>query len=174
MLSVRAGTENHLCLVDLRPKGVDGSRVERVLELAHIAANKNTIPGDKSALVPGGLRMGAPALTSRGFTEADFAKVAEFVDRCVSLATIGAVLLALMVTPACRTIAGHLQAVVTYIVILRQQSALVRCFGHFVPLCLPDFTAVVILQGGPDCSGAEEQGRRWSQAEGFQGLCGQQ
>ena len=76
------GTENHLVLADLRPKGVDGSRVERVLELAHIAANKNTVPGDKSALVPGGLRMGAPALTSRGFTEADFDKVADFVDRC--------------------------------------------------------------------------------------------
>lgn len=68
-------------LTDLRPKGVDGSRVERVLELAHIAANKNTVPGDKSALVPGGLRMGSPALTSRGFTEADFDKVAEFVER---------------------------------------------------------------------------------------------
>lgn len=79
--SATSGTENHLCLVDLRPKGVDGSRVERVLELAHIAANKNTVPGDKSALVPGGLRMGAPALTSRGFTEADFEKIAEFVDR---------------------------------------------------------------------------------------------
>jgi glycine hydroxymethyltransferase len=90
---MRAGTENHLCLVDLRPKGVDGSRVERVMELAHIAANKNTVPGDKSALVPGGLRMGAPALTSRGFTEADFAKVAEFVDRCMSLAISEAVLL---------------------------------------------------------------------------------
>ncbi len=80
--AVLAGTENHLVLVDLRPKGVDGSRVERVLELAHIAANKNTVPGDKSALVPGGLRMGTPALTSRGFTEADFDKVAEFVERC--------------------------------------------------------------------------------------------
>ena len=68
-------------LVDLRPKGVDGSRVEFVLELAHIAANKNTVPGDKSALVPGGLRMGAPALTTRGFTERDFVQVAEFVDR---------------------------------------------------------------------------------------------
>ncbi len=84
MCCAGAGTENHLCLVDLRPKGVDGSRVERVMELAHIAANKNTVPGDKSALVPGGLRMGAPALTSRGFTEADFEKVAEFVDRCCS------------------------------------------------------------------------------------------
>ena len=68
-------------LVDLRSKGIDGSRVERVLELAHIAANKNTVPGDKSALVPGGLRMGAPALTSRGFTEEDFKQVARFVDR---------------------------------------------------------------------------------------------
>ena len=126
--------------MDLRPKGVDGSRVERVLELAHIAANKNTVPGDKSALVPGGLRMGAPALTSRGFTEADFAKVAEFVDRCVSLATIRAVPLALIVTPACRIIAGHLQAVVMYSVSLRQQSALVRCFGHTVLLCLSFFT----------------------------------
>lgn len=46
-----AGTENHLVLVDLKPQGVDGSRVERVLELAHIAANKNTVPGDKSAMV---------------------------------------------------------------------------------------------------------------------------
>jgi len=39
-------------------QGVDGSRVERVMELAHIAANKNTVPGDVSALVPGGIRMG--------------------------------------------------------------------------------------------------------------------
>ncbi len=56
-------------------QGVDGSRVERVLELAHIAANKNTVPGDVSALVPGGLRMGSPALTSRGFVEDDFEQV---------------------------------------------------------------------------------------------------
>lgn len=78
-----AGTDNHIVLVDLRPKGIDGSRVERVLELAHIACNKNTVPGDKSALVPGGVRLGSPALTSRGFVEADFDKVAEFVERCV-------------------------------------------------------------------------------------------
>lgn len=45
------GTENHLVLCDLKPQGIDGSRVERVLELAHIAANKNTVPGDKSAMV---------------------------------------------------------------------------------------------------------------------------
>lgn len=49
--------------------------MERVMELAHIAANKNTVPGDTSALVPGGLRMGSPALTSRGFVEKDFEQV---------------------------------------------------------------------------------------------------
>jgi len=82
---VSGGTDNHIVLTDLRPKGVDGSRVERVLELAHIAANKNTVPGDVSAMVPGGLRMGSPALTSRGFVEADFDRVADFVDRAVNI-----------------------------------------------------------------------------------------
>jgi glycine hydroxymethyltransferase len=60
--------------------------VERVLELANIAANKNTVPGDKSALTPGGIRVGAPALTSRGFTEEDFAQVGVFFDRAVKIA----------------------------------------------------------------------------------------
>mmetsp|Transcript_9451 Transcript_9451/g.16232 ORF Transcript_9451/g.16232 Transcript_9451/m.16232 type:complete len:525 (-) Transcript_9451:458-2032(-) len=83
---VSGGTDNHLCLVDLRPKGVDGSRVERVMELCHMAANKNTVPGDVSALVPGGVRMGTPALTTRGFTEKDFEQVVEFVDESVQIA----------------------------------------------------------------------------------------
>ena len=52
------GTENHLCLLDLRPMGTDGARVEHVLDLAHITVNKNTCPGDVSALRPGGLRLG--------------------------------------------------------------------------------------------------------------------
>ncbi|GJP43430.1 hypothetical protein CLOM_g2891 [Closterium sp. NIES-68] len=83
---VSGGTDNHLVLVNLKNKGVDGSRVERVMELAHIAANKNTVPGDVSAMVPGGVRMGTPALTSRGFTEEDFEKVAEFFDEAVKIA----------------------------------------------------------------------------------------
>jgi glycine/serine hydroxymethyltransferase len=62
------------------------SRVERVLELAHIALNKNTVPGDKSAMVPGGIRMGSPALTSRGFIERDFEQVADFVHRGIQIA----------------------------------------------------------------------------------------
>ncbi|RXI07943.1 hypothetical protein DVH24_014509 [Malus domestica] len=83
---VSGGTENHLVLVNLKNKGIDGSRVEKVLEAVHIAANKNTVPGDVSAMVPGGIRMGTPALTSRGFVEEDFAKVADFFDAAVNLA----------------------------------------------------------------------------------------
>ncbi|XP_073286942.1 serine hydroxymethyltransferase, mitochondrial [Primulina huaijiensis] len=83
---VSGGTDNHLVLVNLKNKGIDGSRVEKVLELVHIAANKNTVPGDVSAMVPGGIRMGTPALTSRGFVEEDFVKVAEYFDAAVKLA----------------------------------------------------------------------------------------
>eukprot|EP00249_Psilotum_nudum_P006743 c20019_g1_i1 orf=414-1976(-) len=83
---VSGGTDNHLILVNLKNKGIDGSRVERVLELCHIAANKNTVPGDVSAMVPGGIRMGTPALTSRGFTEEDFEKVAEYFHQAVQIA----------------------------------------------------------------------------------------
>jgi glycine hydroxymethyltransferase len=84
---VSGGTDNHLLLVDLKKsKGLDGARAERVLELVNIATNKNTVPGDTSALMPGGIRMGAPALTTRGFTEEDFEKVGEFFDRAVHIA----------------------------------------------------------------------------------------
>lgn len=55
---VSGGTDTHLVLVDLRPKGLDGARAERVLELVSITANKNTCPGDRSAITPGGLRLG--------------------------------------------------------------------------------------------------------------------
>ncbi|KAI6378712.1 Cytochrome B translational activator protein cbs2 [Pyricularia grisea] len=83
---VSGGTDNHLVLADLKPQGIDGARVERVLELVGIAANKNTVPGDKSALTPGGLRMGTPAMTTRGFGEDDFVRVADIVDRAVTIA----------------------------------------------------------------------------------------
>ena len=72
LFSVSGGTDNHLVLVDFRPMGTDGARVETILERSSIAANKNTCPGDKSALRPGGMRLGAPALTSRNLTEPDF------------------------------------------------------------------------------------------------------
>jgi len=83
---VSGGTDNHLLLVDLRPAGIDGARVESVLEMASIALNKNTVPGDKSAFIPGGIRVGTPALTTRGFEEAHFDQVAEFIHRGVGVA----------------------------------------------------------------------------------------
>ncbi|KAL3424651.1 serine hydroxymethyltransferase [Phlyctema vagabunda] len=82
---VSGGTDNHLVLVDLKPQGVDGARVERVLELVGVASNKNTVPGDLSALKPGGLRMGTPAMTTRGFQQDDFVRVADIVNRAVTI-----------------------------------------------------------------------------------------
>ncbi|KAK0390043.1 hypothetical protein NLU13_3616 [Sarocladium strictum] len=82
---VSGGTDNHLLLLDLKCKGVDGARVERVLELCGVASNKNTVPGDTSALKPGGLRIGTPAMTTRGFKESDFERVADIVDRAVAI-----------------------------------------------------------------------------------------
>jgi glycine hydroxymethyltransferase len=79
------GTDNHLCLVDLRPKGLEGSRIETVLDLCHIACNKNTCPGDQSAFRPGGIRLGSPALTSRGFKEDDFVQVADFIHEGIEI-----------------------------------------------------------------------------------------
>ncbi len=84
---VSGGTSNHLILVDLKTsRKIDGARAERVMELVNMAANKNTIPGDTSALMPSGIRMGTPALTSRGFTQEDFEQVATFFDRSVAVA----------------------------------------------------------------------------------------
>ena len=83
---VSGGTDNHLILVDLKPSGIDGARVQTVLDLVSITLNKNSVPGDKSAIVPGGIRVGTPALTTRGFKEADFEQVAVFIDRAVQIA----------------------------------------------------------------------------------------
>jgi len=86
---VTGGTENHLCLLNVREKQLTGSKVEKVCDLAAITVNKNMIVGDKSALTPGGVRLGSPALTSRGLKEADFTKVAHFLDRAVKIALVG-------------------------------------------------------------------------------------
>lgn len=83
---VTGGTDNHLILMDLRSKKIDGARVEKVLEAANITVNKNAVPGDTKPLVPSGLRIGAPALTSRGLKEEDFKKVADFLDRGIKIA----------------------------------------------------------------------------------------
>jgi glycine hydroxymethyltransferase len=82
---VSGGTDNHLLLLDLKDRHIDGARVERILELVGVASNKNTVPGDKSALKPGGLRMGTPAMTTRGFEPEDFRRVADIVHRAVGI-----------------------------------------------------------------------------------------
>lgn len=83
---VSGGTDNHLLLIDLRSKGINGSKAEMVCEQASIVLNKNTIPGDKSAMNPNGLRVGAPAMTSRGLVEDDFVRVGEFIGDAVDIA----------------------------------------------------------------------------------------
>jgi len=80
------GSDNHLQLWDLRPAGITGSKMEMICEAASISLNKNAIYGDRSALSPGGVRIGTPALTSRGFKEDDFRQVAGFLDRAVQIA----------------------------------------------------------------------------------------
>ncbi|KAI0214838.1 Serine hydroxymethyltransferase, mitochondrial [Lamellibrachia satsuma] len=85
---VSNGTDTHLVLLDLRPKGLGGSRVEYVAELCSITVNKNTCPGDKSAMNPGGLRIGTPALTTRGMKEAHFDKIVGFLDEAIDICLI--------------------------------------------------------------------------------------
>lgn len=80
------GTDNHLLLWDVRALGLTGNKVEKVLEMVGITTNKNSIAGDISAMNPGGIRIGTPALTSRGFGETDFEIVAHFLHRGASLA----------------------------------------------------------------------------------------
>lgn len=82
---VSGGSDNHLVLVDLRPSGIDGARVEKILDMASITLNKNSVPGDKSALVPGGIRIGAPAMTTRGLGEKDFTLIADLIHEGVQI-----------------------------------------------------------------------------------------
>ena len=80
------GTDNHLLLWDVRPWGLTGSKVEKVLDLASVTTNKNSIPGDTSAINPGGVRVGTAALTTRGLDEKDFDVVADFLHRGCQIA----------------------------------------------------------------------------------------
>ena len=77
---VSGGTDNHLMLVDLTPYDLTGKAVEKLLDSVNITCNKNTIPNDpKSPFVTSGIRLGSPAVTSRGFNTEDMDKVAEAI-----------------------------------------------------------------------------------------------
>ena len=82
---ISGGTDNHLMLIDLRNKGVTGKAAEQALVRAHITANKNMVPfDDKSPFTTSGIRLGAPAITTRGLKEADMETIADFIDRVVT------------------------------------------------------------------------------------------
>ena len=83
---VSGGTDCHMVLLDLRAQALDGARLEAILEAVNIACNKNSTPFDKSALTPNGIRLGTPAMTSRGFGQADFKRVAGYFDYLIKLA----------------------------------------------------------------------------------------
>ena len=82
---VSGGTENHLLLLDLRSKGLNGTQAEHALDKARITVNKNMVPFDtESPMVTSGIRIGSPAMTSRGFKETEFVHVVELIDKALS------------------------------------------------------------------------------------------
>ena len=81
---VSGGTDNHLMLLDLRETGVTGKDLEHMLDEVHITANKNTIPFETaSPFITSGLRVGTPAVTTRGFKEEECREVARLVVRVI-------------------------------------------------------------------------------------------
>lgn len=81
---VTGGTDNHLMVVDLTNKGISGKEGERALGLAGITVNKNTVPFDpRKPFDPSGIRLGTPALTTRGFKEEHMVQVADWIDQAV-------------------------------------------------------------------------------------------
>ena len=79
---ISGGTDNHLMLIDLRNKGITGKKAQEALDRAHITLNRNAVPfDDKSPFVTSGIRVGVPAVTTRGLREADMETVVSLIDR---------------------------------------------------------------------------------------------
>jgi glycine hydroxymethyltransferase len=82
---VSGGTDNHLMLVDVTAKGVTGKQAEHALDAAGITVNKNMIPYDpRKPLDPSGIRLGTPALTTRGMKEAEMKQVAKWISEVIA------------------------------------------------------------------------------------------
>ena len=82
---ISGGTDNHLMLIDLRNKGISGKKAERILGEAEITVNKNMVPfDDRSPFITSGIRVGTPAITTRGMNEEHMVKIVEFIDRLIS------------------------------------------------------------------------------------------
>jgi glycine hydroxymethyltransferase len=93
---ISGGTDNHLMLIDLRNKNITGKKAQETLDRAHITLNKNAVPfDDKSPFVTSGIRVGVPAITTRGMKEKDMQTVVDLIDRVLmdidNEATISAV-----------------------------------------------------------------------------------
>jgi glycine hydroxymethyltransferase len=81
---ISGGTDNHLMLIDLRNKGVTGKVAEIALGKAHITLNKNMVPFDtQSPFVTSGIRVGTPAVTTRGMVETDMAQIVDWIDAVI-------------------------------------------------------------------------------------------
>jgi glycine hydroxymethyltransferase len=79
------GTDNHMFVLDLREKGLNGSKATKLLDAAHITISKSTLPFDTEKMIHGGgIRIGTPAVTTRGMLEKDMPKIAELIDRALS------------------------------------------------------------------------------------------
>ncbi len=90
---VSHGTDNHLMLIDLRNKNISGKKSEQVLGVADITVNKNMVPfDDKSAFVTSGIRVGVPAITTRGMKEAHMSQIVDFIDKVLMHADDAAIL----------------------------------------------------------------------------------
>ncbi|RWW55639.1 hypothetical protein BHE74_00037718, partial [Ensete ventricosum] len=84
---VTGGTDNHLLVWDLRTFGLTGKSFEKVCEACHISLNKTPIFVDNGAISPGGVRIGTPAMTTRGCLEGDFEMIADFLLRAAQIAS---------------------------------------------------------------------------------------
>lgn len=80
---VGKGTSNHLAIINVKEKGIDGARVDHFCSRMSISVNKNVIPGGQNAVIPGGLRLGSPAMTTRGCKGGDFKTIAGILDKAI-------------------------------------------------------------------------------------------
>jgi glycine hydroxymethyltransferase len=85
---ITGGSDNHMFLIDLRNKGLSGIKAEKILEYVDISVNKNMIPsdsGNSSAFLPNGVRIGTPAITTRGFTDKDIEFLCDILNRVINI-----------------------------------------------------------------------------------------
>ena len=82
---ITGGTSNHLMVVDVKSSGLTGNKVQELCDAVHITLNKNTIVGDTSAMNPSGVRIGTPAITSRGYLEDDSREVGRLLDEAFKI-----------------------------------------------------------------------------------------